>query len=460
MILPPLLIGAGVLVWTVARRRPPEAADVAEIARPLSVVTLQRHDVQPRVIAYGLARPARVWRAVAEVGGAVVETYPQLDAGIEVPQGTVLLTIDPTDFRLRVDRFRAEADAIRAERRELDQTQINQSELLKVEQESVAVATAELERLRELRQRNAASDSEVDQQRQQRLNAERSVQTIRNSLRLIPIQHERLDAALRGTNQQLELARRDLERTVIRVPFAGRLANVFIQQGQVIGAQQELFELHGTEVAEVEARIALDDLPSLLPSLAGMRESSGSQRTAEFEADTSGANGGADSENGSSGAVDRRSLADQLAGTHAVVRVRSGQWVWEMSGAVTRVRELVDARTRTLGVIVSVPQQSSHPPLLNDMFCEVELMGPIGRQQLVVPESALRGDHVYVVDTDQRLHRRRVTRGEKVPQGFVVVGALEAGERVVLTDPMPAVIGSLIEPIETDWPRRSGMQEQ
>ncbi len=435
----PILLGAAALAWAFLRRQVPEASEAAEAARPLSVTTVERRDVRPEVIAYGLARPTRIWRAVAEVGGEVVETHPRLDAGIVVSRGTVLLKIDPTDYQLQVDRLRAQADAVRAELQELEQTELNQSELLEVEQESLRVAEAELKRLRELSRQDAASDSAVDRQRQQRLNVERSVQSLKNSLRLTPVRRERLNASLRGTEKELELARRDLDRTVIEAPWEGRLANVFIQQGQVVTAGQELFELDGTKVVEVEARIPLDDLPSLLPPDAITESCGGEDSHSDGDHATASA---------SSPPADPRPLTTRLAGTPAVIRIRSGRWVREMSGEISRVRELVDVNTRTLGIVVSVPQQGEDPSLLREMFAEVELTGPVRPGRLVVPESALRGDHLYVVDSDQRLARRRVRRQEKVPGGFVVTGEIEAGERVVITDPMPAVVGSLIEPIE------------
>ena len=439
LVLPPILVGIAVLAWAVFSRRTPETSEISEVARPLRVLTLQRRDVRPQVIAYGPARPARIWRAVAELGGEVIETHSQLDAGIEVSADTRLLTLDPTDFELRVDRLQARAAALRAELRELEQTRANQSELLQLEQESLRVAEAESERLRELWRRDAASDSEVDRQRQQRLSVERSVVSLKHSLRLNPIRREQLEATLRGTEKEIALARRDLARTVIRAPFDGRLAGVFIREGQVVSAGQELFELHGTEVVEVEARIPWDDLPSLLPPDA--MNGKGERKTDPGETDDAPRSG-----NGTPAI--RRSLAAQLAGTPAVIRIHSGQWVRELSGEVSRVRESVDARTRTLGVVVSVPQRPDAPLLLPETFAEVELIGPVRTGRLVVPESALRGNDLFVVDTDSRLDRRRVTRQEKVPDGYVVTGEIEAGDRVVTTDPMPSVVGSLIEPIE------------
>jgi len=419
------------------------------VARPLTVTEVRRRDVRPRVIAYGLARPARRWRAIARVDGEVVETHPQLDAGHVVRQGTPLLRIEATDYELQVERLSAETDNLKAQLRELERTETNEYELLKVEQESLRLAEAEVERLRGLRGRGAASQSELDRARRERLTAKRQVQTLQNSLRLIPVRRQQLQASLRAADQRLRLARRDLDRTVIRAPLDGRLATVAIESGQYVQPNQELFELHGIDHAEVEARVPLDDLAFLLPTdsaLADRQSGRGGDRpqpVAPAEA----------SSPQSPGTSPSSSLAEAVIGTAAVVRVHSGPRVYQTRGRVVRVREQVDRRTRTFGVVVSVPTGATRPPLLEDTFCEVELTGAKRSDRLVVPASAVRKDSVYVVDADNRLARRRVRKGATVEGGVVVTGELEAGARVVVSDPAPAVIGALIEPVpvEAEW---------
>jgi hypothetical protein len=40
----------------------------------------------PRTLGYGTVRPGRIWQAVSEVRGRVVEVHPQLEAGAMTPQ--------------------------------------------------------------------------------------------------------------------------------------------------------------------------------------------------------------------------------------------------------------------------------------------------------------------------------------------------------------------------------------
>jgi hypothetical protein len=59
---------------------------------------------------------------------------------------------------------------------------------------------------------------------------------------------------------------------------------------------------------------------------------------------------------------------------------------------------------------------------------------------------AIREGKVYVVDNQGRLASRVVTAEWPVGDSVVVSGELKEGERVVVSDPSPAVEGMLVEP--------------
>ena len=82
------------------------------------------------------------------------------------------------------------------------------------------------------------------------------------------------------------------------------------------------------------------------------------------------------------------------------------------------------------------------------MFCEVELRGAPHTGQLVVPRNAVYDGHVYVLDAENRLRRRPV--GVRSIQGSAawLEDGLEEGERVVVSDPTPAIEGMLIKPVD------------
>lgn len=184
LIIPPLALGVLAVALAVIFRQSREQSEPAEMARRLSVAPLDRVEVRPTAVGYGVARPARIWRAVAEVGGTVVETHPRLDAGEFIAAGTVVVRIDPVDYELQVAQLEAEQRALEARIREVERTRENDLEMFKIQEESLEVARREFQRLEKLNAKRAASRTNVDQQQRTVLQQQQLVQSLRNSLNL------------------------------------------------------------------------------------------------------------------------------------------------------------------------------------------------------------------------------------------------------------------------------------
>jgi len=114
------------------------------------------------------------------------------------------------------------------------------------------------------------------------------------------------------------------------------------------------------------------------------------------------------------------------------------------------VREQVEQRTRTLGIIVRVetPDRGT-AALLEGTFCEVQLEGPLRTGQLVVPRAAVQSGAVRVLDGENRLRKREIEIQYPIGEELVVKGAVGVGDRVLLGLPGPVADGSLIDPVTT-----------
>lgn len=120
---------------------------------------------------------------------------------------------------------------------------------------------------------------------------------------------------------------------------------------------------------------------------------------------------------------------------------------------MARLREQFDPRTRTLGLVIAVDKPyekavpGKRPPLVQGMYCEVELRGSPRSGRVVVPRSSVHEGHVYLVAEDSRLERRAVA-ADFAQAGFVCLrSGLRGGETLVVSDPVPAIGGMLIEPV-------------
>lgn len=423
----PVVLGVALFAWLTFHGRQPLQKPGEEAARTLSVIEVRPIDVVPRVRGYGTARPARVWRAVAEVEGRVVDIHEELRAGAFLKAGEVALKIDPREYRLTVSRLEAEITEIEAKLDELATKELNDQASLEIEQSSLQLVEADLERVRQLAKGDAAPAVEVREQERQFLQQKQKVQALQNALRLADRQRSTLQASLAVANARLEQARLDLEKTTVRVPFDCRLGEVRIEKDQFIGAGESLFEADDMQTTEVDAQISMDRARNLLPTDAAEQ-----------------------------GGIPDMDRLRELFDIEVTVRMTIGDFAAEWPARFVRLREQIDPVTRTLTFVVAVdrPYEQAipgrRPPLVRGTFCEVELRGSPLPQRVVIPRAALHQDHVYIVDADNRLRRRPVTMLLAQEDILCMESGLSAGDRVIVADPAPAIEGMRVEPVEDE----------
>ncbi|QQP89750.1 hypothetical protein IGS68_00195 [Skermanella sp. TT6] len=429
LILPPILLGAFVFFSFARDKAAPVQVERAETARPARVIEVAALPVAPRATGFGTVRPDRVWTAIAQVGGTVVETHPDLKRGALLPAGALLVRIDPADYQLAIARMEAQRRSVEAQIRELDVREENLRQAVAIEREALAVTTQDVERKRNLQASGAGSQSALDQALNSMLAQRQRLQGQQTSLDLIPSQRDQLRATAALQDSQLAEARLALERTEIRMPFAGRINEVSVERGQYAAPGTQLAGADGIELAEVPAQVPLDRLRPLVAGLLG----------------------------GGSVEPDRGLPPLDRLGLEATVRLRTGTLSAEWPARFARMGDGVDPKTRTIDVMVVVDQPYARaipgirPPLTKGMFVEVELKAPPGPPVPVIPRAALQpGDHVHVATRDDRLEIRRVTVAD-AHGGFITVAeGLRPGERVVISDLIPAVEGMLLAPLRDE----------
>lgn len=439
-VLLPLLAGVLLAAWMIAGRAPPgRAADAGE-ARAVAVIAAPEVRWRPRATGFGEARPGQTWRAVAEVSGRIVARHPELETGKIVAGGTSLFWIDRTDYVLAVDEAEASIAAREAQLADLEQRRENLGRSLEIERRRLAVAERELERQERLQRQGTVSQAELDRQRREFLQQRQAVQEIENTLAQIAPERRRLEAELSRERARLHQARRDLPRTEATAPFDLRVSSVDAEVGQYVRAGETVMQGDGIAATEVEAQVPVAQFRGILTP--GLREAAGAPAE-----------------------LDELLAAMELS---AEIRLRGAggdapQARW--SARVDRVGAAIDARTRTVGVVAVVerPYEKARPPerppLVKGMYVEVRFCAPPRAAAVVLPRAALHEGRVYVVDDDDRLAVRapalRFRHG-----GFVVVDdGVRAGERVVVSDPVPAIAGMRLAPHDDPEARAALVEE-
>ncbi|MGE3991552.1 HlyD family secretion protein [Pseudorhodoplanes sp.] len=206
-----------------------------------------------------------------DVSGIIVEILVRDNQNVQ--EGQVLYRLDDEPYRIAVAAAEAQLGTVRAEIANLQATY--RQSLAQIEQTKTDLTffEANFNRQHELSKRNVASQAAFDQ-------AKRDHDSTTQRLSAAHQQAEAILAQLAGSAEapiddhprvkqvkaQIDKARRDLKRTVVRAPFAGIVTNVSsLQIGAYSQAGQPGFSLVGSDRIWVEASPKETDLSFVRP---------------------------------------------------------------------------------------------------------------------------------------------------------------------------------------------------
>jgi len=423
----PVIIGVLIFVTMVKNKQEPNRPEAKERSRAVSAIMVEPQSVVPRVVGYGYVEPTDTWGAIPEVSGKVIEIHPELKRGAFFSKGDLLLRIDPVSYGLAETRGVASVMNVDAQLKELKQQEENTRRLIEIEKEALILTERELERKRKLTEKGYISQSDLDQEEKNLLNQQTTLKNLLNTLDLIPSQKKALLAQKNSDESSLSELQLDIERTVIRAPFDCRISEVNIELGEF--AQVGSTIVKAINIAEVEIPVQLS--PSEFVHLLAI----------PFDVAKVMAGG-----------VDMDKIREMI-GLTAEVRLPMfhREAVWE--GTFRRTSESVDLETGALTVYIAVKKPYEkvrpgvRPPLVTNLYCEVELHGSPHEDKFVVPMRAVHNGSVYLANSEGRLETRSVVVDMVMGDFAVVSSGLAAGDTIILTDLVPAIEGMLVQPI-------------
>lgn len=203
------------------------------------VTQAQMMDMAPTMQVAGTVISRQDATLAAEVEGRLMEVT---EAGTRVDAGDLVARIDDTALALRIEELEAEVERAEASLRYLE---------------------SELERQQRMAERELAAANLLDQTRSER---------------------DMAAGQLRATRARLAQTRDQLDRTRIRAPFSGVVAERLLQAGERVAAGTSVVRLYNPRRLEVVARAPLDyyayvQAGDILALTAGSRELEASVRT-------------------------------------------------------------------------------------------------------------------------------------------------------------------------------------
>ena len=370
VVLPLAVLAAAVVgAFTMIQLKPEVDTRRPNVRPPIvRVATVEISDFPMVVKSQGTVSPRTESQLVPEVPGRVIWVSPSLVSGGFFETGETVLKIDPHDYRQFV--VTAEAEVARAELR------------LEQEKAEVLLATKEWQDLGE---------------------GEAAPLTLRRP-QLVDAR-----AAVAAAEANLQNRRRDLDRTQIRAPYAGRVRQENVDIGQFVTTGSPLATIYAIDKAEIrlplpDKELAYLDLPLVY------RGERGEQLGPEVL------------------------LSANFAGA-------DHQW----QGRIVRTEGEIDPTSRMVHAVAQVTdpygrvEDLERPPLAVGMFVQAEIQGVVAENVAVLPRAALRNDgRVLIVDSSNRLRFREADVFRQTNKVVVIRSGLASGEKVLLS-PLGAV---------------------
>ena len=359
LIAPLLILALSAAIFVALVSNQPTLKTTVKEPVPVAVRALEINTgpMQLSVNSEGNVQPSVETKLVAQVAGEVIEVSDSLVAGGDFSKGDVLLRLDPRDYEIAVTRSQAAMSRTEAEQR---------------------FAAEEAARIKSLYGDELASIAELQ-----------------NAERLLAV----ANAALTDARAALMRATVDLERTVFRAPFNGRVRGEDVDAGQFVAKGSMIATLYDTDRLQVRLPLADSQLAYLDASYAQTGLAGDTPANVLLTADYAG---------------DTQTWGAKLLRTEGDISVKS----------------------RFLHVIVEVTNtlSSNSVRLPVGLFVDAAIEGRTVDNLVSVPRTALRPDNsVMVINERNQLEFRDVSIFKLSDSDVLISEGLLSGERISIS---------------------------
>ena len=334
-------------------------------------IAVEPETVNLKVYSEGNVQPRSQTNLLAQVAGEVIYVADTMLSGGQFQLGDTLLKLDPRDYQIARDRAQASLSRAQAE---------------------LNFARLEAGRVRALYGDELAS-----------------VADLQGAERLLAV----AEASAMEATAALERANIDLERTLIRAPFNGRVRNESVDVGQFLQKGASIATVYDTERLEVKLPLADAQLAYLAPQYANVGSAGENPAQVTLTANFAGA-----------------------------------VQTWEAT--LTRTEGDISTRSRFLHVIAEVSETTSDRgvQLPLGLFVDATISGRDAEGLVRIPRTALRADDtVMVIDENDQLHFRHVQIFQLTADEVLLSDGLEKGEHVSISPLQFVVEGMLVQVI-------------
>ncbi|KPA13213.1 RND family efflux transporter MFP subunit [Candidatus Magnetomorum sp. HK-1] len=404
-------------------KKPPTEAK--KIEKPLRVMArkMVSQDISVKIKAYGEIKAKDMVNISPEVSGRVTFIHPRLETGEIINTSEILFQIDDKNYIAAVKELKAlVAQGESSIQRVQTQYSIDKKRL-KNKKRNMELSKDEFLRVKRLFQKNkVGTQSQVDVSEKNYNLATDQFYLLTQTIELYPYRIKEAQYALTANQARLEVALANLERCQVKAAFDGRVKWVQIENGQFVNKGQHVLSLANDKQLEILVPIDSRDAQEWLQ----FKESKNVHPSIAW--------------------------FDDLLNVSCLIHWTEAPDQQSWTGKVHRVVNFNEhTRTITIAILVDSKNAVSHKkhslPLVEGMFCQVEIPGKKLKKVYSLPRWAVTYENTVYLAKENRLKTVPVTVAKLEPEIAIISKGIEPQDIVIitrLTDPMENALLDII----------------
>lgn len=265
--------GAGFL-YLKHTKPPNKPIQSVEQAWSVKILSVTPTTLSPILTLYGRVESPRnaTLRAPAQsqnINVAIVE-LPALE-GMAVEKGEILIRLDDKDSQLALKQRQADLIELEAQIKLEKQNQAENLAAITHEENLLKLAEKSVQRVRQLKQQKASSQSALDEMQQTVEKQQLTLNNRRTAIKNHPVRLAQLQAKYERAMVARDMVALEIERMSITAPFKGTIAKVSVSIGDRVRSGDALITLYDEDALEVRAQIPSRYQTILLTTLAAQQ---------------------------------------------------------------------------------------------------------------------------------------------------------------------------------------------
>lgn len=232
---------------------------------PVKAETVRLQTLSPVQTLFGTIQSNALVSAAAPLTGQIAQVW--LQEGEEFTSGQSLVDMADSDLQLPYLIAKADMEDTQAQLAiEKLAYQANQQKLLN-EEKVLALKKTDAERNAQLYKKNLASQAAVDQSKETLVRQEYAVVGASLAVQQHEVTAQQLTARLAKAKANYEQAKINISRGHLVAPYAGRVAQLKVSQGDRVALGGALMQFYAFDSLELKAKLPLDVMPLVYQSL-------------------------------------------------------------------------------------------------------------------------------------------------------------------------------------------------